>query len=96
MGTTRIVFLLLHMVASLQDRCRTLEDQRSRQLTEYQQRLQQTEDRLLRARRQREETEDLRIAAQQLAEQHRRALEEGEQQVQHSDPELTAPQSEAA
>ncbi|WP_223065034.1 hypothetical protein, partial [Streptomyces sp. IB201691-2A2] len=97
MGTTRIIYGLLAMVTSLQDRCTRLETERDRaatqarsqalaqlghQLTESQQRMQQAEERLAQARREREEAECLRIAAQERAEQHRRALDDLHRQQQ--------------
>ncbi|WP_218158329.1 PQQ-binding-like beta-propeller repeat protein [Streptomyces radiopugnans] len=94
LATTQIIQMLLTMVASLRERCALLETERDRaqaqlrtstvseirqELAASQQRLNQTEERLATARRERQEAEELRIAAQQQAEAYRRAQQTSRQ-----------------
>ncbi|WP_371493461.1 hypothetical protein OG871_39105 [Kitasatospora sp. NBC_00374] len=87
--TTRIIFMLLTAVATLGERCRHLEDQRDRaatgthdqreltavqaELADTRQRLEHSETLLAKARHERDQAEQLRIEAQQLAAAHYRA-----------------------
>ncbi|WP_226487565.1 hypothetical protein [Streptomyces parvulus] len=90
MGTNQLVIMLLEMVASLQRRCVRLEHERDqalsghgssapsikKELAETERRIVATEERLQRAREEREEAEDLRVTTHRVAEEHRIALEE--------------------
>ncbi|MFE0418379.1 hypothetical protein [Streptomyces tendae] len=90
MGTNQLVIMLLEMVASLQRRCVRLEYERDqalsgqgssapsikKELVETERRIVATEERLQRAREEREEAEDLRVTTHRVAEEHRIALEE--------------------
>ncbi|MEU5599188.1 hypothetical protein [Streptomyces sp. NPDC020298] len=91
LGLNRLIYMLLHVIANLQNDCSTLEreggDARA-QLLDYQHRLAQSEARLERAQRDRENAEELRIEALRQAEKDRRALErlqaaERQQQAPH-------------
>ncbi|MGK5450466.1 hypothetical protein [Streptomyces radiopugnans] len=101
LATTQIIQMLLSMVASLRERCALLETERDRaqaqlrtstvseirqELAASQQRLTQTEERLATARRERQEAEELRIAAQQQAEAYRRAQQTSQQAQEQETP----------
>ncbi|MFJ9634871.1 hypothetical protein ACIRU8_44995 [Streptomyces sp. NPDC101175] len=106
MNTNQLVITLLEMVASLQSRCARLEHERDQALAAHsgsapsigeeiaatEQRIVAAEERLQRARHEREEAEDLRVVAHQRAEEHRIALAEKQRaqdpdvQTQGGDP----------
>jgi stress response protein SCP2 len=89
LGTTQIVYMLLDMVSSLQNRCSILERERDQaraqvspalpdiqhQLAKSQNKLSEAQKRLERARREREEAEELRVTAHRMAEEQKAALE---------------------
>ncbi|MGW2027565.1 AAA family ATPase [Streptomyces decoyicus] len=92
MNANQLVIMLLGLVASLQSRCARLQRERDQALADYsgsasseivvaEQRIVAAEERLQRARREREEAEDLRVIAHQRAEEHRIALH-GKQSAQ--------------
>ncbi|MEV7325257.1 WD40 repeat domain-containing protein [Streptomyces sp. NPDC093970] len=90
MGTNQLVIMLLEMVSSLQRRCVRLEHERDQalaargssvpsikeEIAETERRIVATEERLQRAREEREEAEDLRVTTHRVAEEHRMVLEE--------------------
>ncbi|MFF2216988.1 FxSxx-COOH system tetratricopeptide repeat protein [Streptomyces antibioticus] len=90
LGTSRLVYMLLEVVGSLTRRCKALEQERDQartavppidiraiqgELDGTKALLDQANDRLAQARREREEAEDLRLLAEQRAEEYRLALE---------------------
>lgn len=90
LGTSRLVHMLLEVVGSLTRRCKALERERDQaraavppvdlraiqgELDSTKALLDQADDRLAQARREREEAEDLRLLAEQRAEEYRLALE---------------------
>ncbi|MFF2722080.1 hypothetical protein [Streptomyces sp. NPDC058011] len=90
LGTTQLIHMLLQMVGSLQQRCTVLQNERDHarlrptvedpsviehELRQSQQRLEEANSRLERARHERDEAEELRIVAQQIAEERLQALE---------------------
>ncbi|MET9100112.1 FxSxx-COOH system tetratricopeptide repeat protein [Streptomyces antibioticus] len=90
LGTSRLVYMLLEVVGSLTQRCKALEQERDQartavppvdiraiqgELDGTKALLDQANDRLAQARREREEAEDLRLLAEQRAEEYRLALE---------------------
>ncbi|WRZ96359.1 hypothetical protein OHB54_46255 (plasmid) [Streptomyces sp. NBC_01007] len=100
MGVNQLVSMLLVMISSLHERCVRLEHERDQaltettsstavaeirnQLAETELRLAETERRLHRARHEREEAENLRVAAHRIGEEHRLALEEKHRQTTRS------------
>lgn len=101
LGLTQLIHVFLSMIADLQQRCTHLERERDharselreadvtaiqRQLSDHKRQLTEDEARLECARREREEAEELRIVAQQKAEEHRQAWEALLRQQDHPDP----------
>ncbi|MGK4583579.1 hypothetical protein [Kitasatospora sp. HPMI-4] len=99
-GTEKVVLFLLDMVASLEVRCVNLEERESKaraagraealaeiqqELRDSEERLVHAQDRLARARREREAAENLRADALRRAEEYRLAYEELKRQQDPSD-----------
>ncbi|MFC7994365.1 DUF3710 domain-containing protein [Streptomyces pilosus] len=88
LGTTQVIYMLLQLVTSLQSRCQALERERDRateqatssdrvqrELVETRQKVAAARKKLKRARRTREEAEELNVTAEVTAARHEMALE---------------------